>query len=94
MYKLKTSSSWIDDLSIGSDRNRLRGQQELRSNKNANGKNRITILLTDVFGFEERHEKVNGGLGYKLTLTAEKWDAVLNKTEPIAGARIKTDDIH
>ena len=94
MYKLITSSRWSDDLSIGFYRNRLREQQELTNNKKKNGNYHVRNTLRYVFGFAKHQEKVTYGLGYKLTLTGNKDDAVLNKDEAVADARIETDNIH
>ena len=46
-------------------------------------------MLKDVFGFAEHQEKATYGLGYKLTLTSNKDDAVLDRTAAIADARVK-----
>ena len=51
-------------------------------------------MLQDVFGFAECQEKATYGLGYKLTLTRNKDDAVIDKAGGIAEARIKIDYIH
>ena len=51
-------------------------------------------MLKDVFGFAECQEKPTYGLGYKLILTRNKDDAVIDKAEGIADARIKIDHIH
>ena len=69
MYKLITSAKDFDDLSIGFDRDRNRRQRKLTNNKNVKGKYHLRIMLKDIFGFAEHHEKVTYGLGYKLTLT-------------------------
>ena len=50
-------------------------------------------MLKDVFGFAEHQEKVTYGLGYKLTLTRIKNDAVLDKAVGVADVRIKNDHI-
>ena len=47
-----------------------------------------------IFGFSECHEKATYGFRYKLTLTRNKEDAVLQKGVAIADARIKIDHIH
>ena len=94
MYKLITSSKDSDDLSIGFDRSRNRRRDELALNKNIKGKYHLKILLKDVFGFAECQEKGTYGLGYKLTLTRNKDDAVIDKANGIAVARIKIDHIH
>ena len=54
----------------------------------------MKILLKDVFGFAEHQEKATYGLGYKLTLTRNKDDAVIDKGNAIADARIRIDHIH
>ena len=51
-------------------------------------------MLKDVFGFAEHQEKATYGLGYKLTLTGNKIDAVIDTANGIADARIKIDHIH
>ena len=51
-------------------------------------------MLKNVFGFAEHQEKATYGLGYKLTLTGNKADAVIDKAVGIADATIKIDDIH
>ena len=94
MYKLITSSKNSDDLSIGFDRSRNRRRDELALNKNIKSKNHLKIMLKDVFGFAEHQEKGTYGLGYTLTLTRNKDDAVIDKVNGIADARIKIDHIH
>ena len=94
MYKLITSSKDSDDLSIGFDRSRNRRRDEMTNNKNVKGKYHLRIMLKDVFGFAECQEKATYGLGYKLTLTRNKDDAVIDKPVGIADARIKIDHIH
>ena len=51
-------------------------------------------MLKDISGFAEHKEKATYGLGYKLTLTRNKDDAVIDKAAGIADARIKIDHIH
>ena len=94
MYKLITSSKDSNDLSIGFDYSRNRRRDELALNKNIKGKYHVKIMLKDVFGFAEHQEKATYGLGYKLTLTRNKDDAVIDKANGIADARIKIDHIH
>ena len=94
MYKLITSSKDSDDLSIGFDRNRNRRKDELALNKNIKGKYHMKIMLKDVFGFAEHQEKAIYGLGYKLTQTRNKDDAVIDKANATADARIRIDHIH
>ena len=83
MYKHLTSSKGSDDLSIGFDRDRGRRQRELTNNKTQKGKYHVRIYLKDVLGFAEYQEKGTYGLGYKLTLTKNTDNAVLNKANAI-----------
>ena len=92
MYKLITSSKNGDDLSISFDRSRERRRDELALNKNVNDKYHLRIILKDVFGFAEHQEKATFGLGFKMTLTRKKDEAVIEKG--IADARIKIHHIH
>ena len=94
MYKLITSSKDSNDLSISFDHSRNKRRDELALNKNIKGKYHVKIMLKDVFGFAEHQEKATYGLGYKLTLTRNKDDAVIDKAGGIADARIKIDYIH
>ena len=89
MYKLLSSSKGSDDLSIGFDRDRGRRQRELTNNKSQKGKYHVRIYLKDVFGFAEYQEKGTCGLGYKLTLTRNSDNAVLNKANAINNGKIK-----
>ena len=92
MYKLLTSSKGSDDLSIGFDRDRNRRQREL-TNKTQKGKYHIRIYLKDVFGFAENQDKGTYGLAYKLTLTRNTDNAVLNKDNAINNGAIKINAI-
>ena len=94
MYKLITLSKGSDDLSIGFDRSSARRKDEITTNKNVKGKFHLRIMLKDVFGFVGGQEKATCGLGYKLTLTRKKDEAVIDKAAVIADARIKIDHIH
>ena len=89
MYKLLTSSKGSDDLSICFDRDRARRRNELNNNKNIKGKYHVRIYLKDVFGFAEYQEKGTYGLGYKLTLTRNTDNAVLNKGNAINNGKVK-----
>ena len=89
MYKLLSSSKGSDDLSIGFDRDRNRKKRELTNNKNFKGKYHLRIYLKDIFGFAEYQEKGTYGLGYKLTLTRNSDNAILNKDNAVANAKIK-----
>ena len=89
MYKLLTSSKRSDDLSIGFDRDRNRTQRELSNNKTQKGKYHVRIYLKDVFGFAEYQDKGTYGFGYKLTLTRNTDNAVLNKGNAINNGKLK-----
>ena len=93
MYKLLTSSKGSDDLSIGFDRDRIRRQRELTNNKTQKGKYHVRVYLKDVFGFAEYQNKGTYGLGYKLTLTKNTDNAVLNKDNAINLGRLKINAI-
>ena len=94
MYKLVTSCKNSDDLSIGFDSSRARRKNEMTDNKNVKGKYHVRVMLKNFFGFIEGQEKATYGLGYKLTLTRNKDEAVKDKVASIADARIKIDHIH
>ena len=94
MYKLITSSKDSIDLSIGFGHSRNRRRDELALNKIIKGKYHVKIMLKDVFGYAEHQAKATYGLGYKLTLTRNKDDAVIDKANGIADARIKIDHIY
>ena len=89
MYKLLSSSKGSDDSSIGFDRDRGRRQRALTNNKTQKGNFHVRIYLKDVFGFAEYQEKGTYGLGYKLTLTRNTDNAVLNKANAINLGKIK-----
>ena len=89
MYKLLSSSKGPDDSSIGFDRDRGRRQRALTNNKTQKGKFHVRIYLKDVFGFAEYQEKGTYGLGYKLTLTGNTDNSVLNKANGINNGKIK-----
>ena len=93
MYELLTSSRGSDDLSIGFDRDRNRRKRELTNNKNIKGKYHMKIFLKDIFGFAEDQEKATYGIGYKLALTRNSDNAVLNKTNATAIGKIKINSI-
>ena len=94
MYKLITSSKDSNDLSIGFDHNRNRRRDELALNKNIKVKYHVKIMLKGIFGFAEHQEKATFCLGYKLTLTRNKDEAVIDKANGIADARVRIDHIH
>ena len=93
MYKLITSSKDSDDLSIGFRRNRGRRKNDIANNKSIKGKNHNRIYLGDIFGFAEHQEKGTYGLGYKLTLTRNTDNAVLNKDNAVGNGRIKINSL-
>ena len=93
MYKLLSSSKGSDDSSIGFDRDRGRRQRALTNNKTQKGKYHVRIYLKDVFGFAEYQETGTYGLGYKLTLTRNTDNAVLNKANGINNGKIKINVI-
>ena len=93
MYKLLTSCKDSDGLSIGFDRNRGRRKNELTNNKTIKGKYHIRIYMKDIFGFAEHQEKGTYGLGYKLTLTRNTDNAVLNKDNAVVNGRVKINSL-
>ena len=92
-YKLISSAKFTEDLSIAFDRSRNR-RDELTSIKNIKVTHHIRLMLKDVLGFAEHQENATYGLGFKLTLTTNKVDAVIEKAAGFAGARNKFDHIH
>ena len=93
MYKVLSSSRDSDDLSIGFDRSRDRRKRELLNNKTQKGKFHLRICLKDVFGFAEFQEVGTFGLSYRLTLTRNTDNAVLNKNDATNNAKIKIKGI-
>ena len=93
MYKLLTSSKDGDDLSIGFDRDRGRRKNELTNNKTIKGKCHFRIYLKDLFGYAEHQEKGTYGLGYKLTLTRNTDNTVLNKDNIVVNGRVKINSL-
>ena len=93
IYKIVTSSKDSDDLSIGFDRNRGRRKNELTDNKNIKGKYHTRIYLKDILGYAENQEKATYGLGYRLILTRNTDNAVLNKDNAVANGRVKINSI-
>ena len=61
--------------------------------KSQKGKYHVRIYLKDVFGFAEYQEKATYGSGYKLTMTRNSDNAVLNKGNAINIAKIKINAI-
>ena len=89
MYKLLSSIRDSDDLSIGFNRNRDRRKQELLNKKTQKGKFHLGIYLKDVFGFAEYQETGTFGLFFRITLTRNNDNAVLNKYNATNNAKIK-----
>ena len=88
MFKL-SSSRGSGGLSIGFDRSRNRRQGELTNNKKTEGKHHVRNFLKDMFDFAEYQQTATFGLGYKLTLTRNTDNAVLNEGNAITNAKIK-----
>ena len=93
MYKLITNARGCDDLYFGFDQNRLNRPNELTNNKNRKRKYHVRIYLKDVFGFAEHQEKATYGLGYKLTLTRNTDNVVLNKDNAIPLGKVEISGI-
>ena len=93
MYKLITTAKDMNDLSIGFDRDRTRRRNELTNNKNIKGKYHVRFYLKDIFGYAEHQEKATYGLGYKLTLTRNTDNAVLNKDNATILSKVKINAI-
>ena len=93
MYKLLSSIRDSNDLSIGFDRSRDKRKRELLNIKTQKGKFHLRIYLKDVFGFAENQEVGNFGLSYRLTLTRNTDNAVLNKNDATNNAKIVINGI-
>ena len=93
MYKLLTSSRGREDLSIDFGRDRKRRQRELTNNKNQKSKNHVRFSLSDIFGFVEHQKRGTFGLVFKLTLTRNSDNCVLNKDNAINNGKIKGNAI-
>ena len=93
MYELITTAKGCDDLSIGFDRDRGRRRNELTNNKIIKGKFHVRIYYRDVFGFADHLEKGTYGLSYRLTLTRNTDNAVLNRDNAVNNAKIKINSI-
>ena len=88
-----TSARDTDDLSIGFDRDCGRRQRGLTNNKTQKGKFYLRVMLKDEFGFYQCQEKGTFGLGYKLTLTRNTDNVVLNRDNGINNAKIKINAV-
>ena len=80
-------------MSIGFDRSRDRTKRELTKNKTIKGRYHVRIFLKDYFGFAEHQEKASFGLGYRLTLTRNADNAVLNKDNATNNGKIKISSL-
>ena len=63
-------------------------------NKNIKGKYHVRIMLRDVFSFAKHQRNATYAPGFKLKLTIDNDEAVLDKAAGIADARNKIDHIH
>ena len=93
MYKIISSSKDSDDLSIGFDRSRDRRKRELTNNKNIKGKYHTRIYLKNIFGYAEHQEKGTYGRGYRLILTRNTDNAVLNRDGAVTNGRVKINSL-
>ena len=89
MNKLLTSARRSDDLFIGFDRSRDKRKQELTNNKNIKGKKHVKNYGKNIFGFAEHQERGTSVIGYKLALTRNNDNAVLNKHSANNNAKFK-----
>ena len=93
LYKLITSVRHTEYLSIDFDLDRSRKQRELCINKTQKVKYHFRLYLKSRFGFAEQQEKANHGLGYKITITRNTDNAVLNKDNAINNAKNRINAI-
>ena len=93
MYKLLSSSKESDDLTIGFDRSRDRRKREFTNNKNIKGKYHLRVFLKDISGLAEHQETATYGSGYKLILTRNTDNAVLNKANATTKSKIKINSL-
>ena len=94
LYTLITSAKDADDLSIGFDRKSNRRQRELTKNKIKKLDSLLELGSKICLVLPKIKKKATYGLGYIMTLTRNKDDAVSNKAVAIAHTRIKNDRIH
>ena len=80
-------------MSIGFDRSRDKRKRELLDNKTQKCKFHLRIYLKDVFGFAEYQETGTFGLSYRLILTRNTDNAVLNKDNATNNAKIVINGI-
>ena len=93
VYKIKTSSKDSDDLSIGFDRRRDRRRRELTNMKFQKRNYHVPIMLKGIFGIAKHQQTGTFGLCYKLTMTRNTHNAVMNKDNAINNAKIKINAI-
>ena len=93
MYEIISSIRDSNDLSIGFDRDRDRRKRELLNNKTQKGKFHLRIYLKDIFGFAEYQQTGTFGLSYRLKLTRNTDNAVLNKDNATNNAKIVINGI-
>ena len=80
-------------MSIGFDRDRERNKRELTNSKNVKGKYHVTIMLKEFLSFAVHQERGTYGLGYRLTLTRNSDNALLNKGNALNNAKIISNNI-
>ena len=89
VHRLLSSSKESDDLTIGFDRSRDRRKRKITDNKNIKGENHLRSYLRDFFGFAEHQQTATYGLGYRLALTTNTDNALLNKDNATNNAKLK-----
>ena len=87
MFNLLSLRRDSDDLSIVFDRSRDRRKRELNNIKTPEGKYHLRLYLKDIFGFAEHRQIGTFGLGYKLILTRNTDNAVLNEDNATSNAK-------
>ena len=85
-YKLISSSSDSDDLSIGFPRSNEARERDLTRIKTTKSNYHVRIYLKDVFGFAKHQDICNYGMGYKLTLQRNTDNHVLSHSAGVNDA--------
>ena len=80
-FKLRTNAKNTEYWSVRFDRDRVRRQRKLRNNINLKEQYHVRFTLRDSFGFAEHQEKATYGLGYKITITRNNDNSLLNKAD-------------
>ena len=93
MYNILSSIRGSDDLSIDFDRDSVRRWNEITNNKTVKVRSYVEVLLRDVFGFAEWHEKVTYGFEYSLTLTTNQHKVVVNRAAATTTVKIVNNKI-